>query len=48
MNIGTSNYPGYEYYLKGDIAEIIVYDSALSDTNRQNVESYLNSKYAIY
>lgn len=32
-------------YWPGDIAEIIVYNSALSDSNRQNVETYLNEKY---
>lgn len=34
--------------LKGDIAEIIIYDSALSAANRQAIEEYLNDKYAIY
>lgn len=29
----------------GDIAEIIVYGSALSDTNRAKVETYLSTKY---
>jgi len=33
--------------LVGDIAEIIMYDSALSDTNRAAVESYLMSKWGI-
>ncbi len=33
--------------LTGDIAEIIIYDSALSDANRQQVEQYLAWKYAI-
>lgn len=32
----------------GDIPEIIVYNRALSSTERQTVEAYLNSKYAIY
>lgn len=31
----------------GDIAEIIVYSSALSDPNRQAVEDYLGTKYGI-
>jgi hypothetical protein len=31
-----------------DIAEILLYDSALGSTDRDNVESYLNSKYAVY
>ena len=32
----------------GNHSEIIIYDSALSDTNRQTVETYLNNKWAIY
>ena len=31
----------------GDIAEIITYDSALSDTDRQSVEAYLNAKWFV-
>lgn len=31
-----------------DIAEIIAYDSSLSTTDRQKVETYLNAKWAIY
>lgn len=34
--------------LKGDIAEIIVFPSALSLANLQAVEAYLNAKWAIY
>jgi len=34
--------------LYGDIAEILVYDSALPTANRQAVEAYLNAKWAIY
>ena len=34
--------------MDGDIAEIIVYDSALSTTNRQLVELYINTKYNIW
>ena len=33
--------------LTGDIAELLIYDSALSDANRESVESYLTTKYAI-
>jgi hypothetical protein len=32
----------------GDIAEVLIYNSALSTADRQAVESYLNEKYAIY
>lgn len=34
-------------FLDGDIAEIIIYDSALSDTDREAVESYLLAKWGI-
>lgn len=34
-------------FLIGDIAEILIYDSALSDSNRLLVENYLSQKYAI-
>jgi hypothetical protein len=33
--------------LDGDLAEIILYSSALSDANRQAVEAYLIAKYAL-
>jgi hypothetical protein len=32
----------------GDIAEVIIYSSALSVAQRQQVEAYLNAKYGIY
>ena len=38
------NFGGFQ----GDIAEIIVYDKALTTPERQQVEAYLNTKYAIY
>jgi hypothetical protein len=38
---------GESDFLNGDIAEIIIYNSALSDTDRALVESYLMSKWAI-
>ena len=34
-------------FLNGDICEIIIYDSALSDTNREAVENYLLAKWGI-
>lgn len=34
--------------LTGDICEMLVFPSALSSTDRQKVETYLNSKWAIY
>ena len=36
------------YAVASDVAEIIVYDSAVSDTTRLLVENYLNGRYAIY
>jgi hypothetical protein len=36
------------YFLNGKIAEIIVYDTAVTTSERQQVEAYLNAKYAIY
>jgi len=38
---------GYNHDLDGDIAEIIMYDKALSDANRLIVENYLSQKYNI-
>jgi hypothetical protein len=37
----------YNRSLSGDVAEIIVYDHALSDVERETVSAYLNSKYAV-
>jgi Concanavalin A-like lectin/glucanases superfamily len=36
------------YAIKGNIAEIIAYNRALSDTEKYAVETYLNNKYNIY
>lgn len=36
---------GYNFYFTGDIAEILVYPTALSTTNRQAVEAYLRTKW---
>jgi hypothetical protein len=33
--------------IEGDLAEVIAYDSALSDANMANVWAYLAAKYAI-
>lgn len=44
----AGNVPATGFYLNGDIAEIIVYPTALSEFQRQRVEAYLNQKYAIY
>ena len=34
-------------YMNADVAEVIVYNTALSTTTRQSVEGYLNSRYAL-
>jgi hypothetical protein len=35
-------------YLKGDIAELIVYGGYVGDTDRNRIEAYLNGKYNLY
>jgi hypothetical protein len=52
---GTGNYSGITIGnnssgtsgLNGDLAEGLIYDSALSSTNRGNVEAYLKAKYGL-
>ena len=39
---------GFGYELDGDVAEIIAYNRAVTSTERQQIEAYLNAKYAIY
>jgi hypothetical protein len=39
-------YDGSNYF-KGDIYEVLIYNSILSDDDRQNVEGYLARKYAL-
>jgi hypothetical protein len=46
-NLTIGNTVEESAFLNGDIAEIIIYDSALSDTNRSLVESYLMTKWGI-
>lgn len=36
------------YSLKGKVAEVIVYNRVLTTEERQQVEAYLNDKYAVY
>lgn len=45
INIGSRNQAGV--FLTGDIAEILIYNSALSSTDRSAVETYLQAKYAL-
>lgn len=35
-------------YGRGDIAELIAYDSVLSLSDRQALENYLNAKWSVY
>lgn len=48
-SIGSNfNEGGVTDYFGGDAAEILIFPTALSDANRQAVETYLNAKWAIY
>jgi len=47
MFVGATPGATPSWPLNGDIAEIIMYDTALSDANRAAVESYLIGKWAI-
>jgi hypothetical protein len=51
-NAGVDTYIGtyrcsYANFIHADIAEMIIYDSALSTADRQQVENYLSAKYGI-
>ena len=39
--------PGYPAYATGQVADVIIYRSALSDTDRLTVEKYLNQRYSL-
>lgn len=45
LRIGSRDDGGTQ--MKGDIAEILIYDHALSDTDRSNTVRYLGSKYGL-
>jgi hypothetical protein len=51
QDLNISRRPGGAYeadgFVNGDICEIIIYDTALSDANRSAVDSYLMSKWGI-
>lgn len=47
FNVGYRHTGGGSPYFYGDIAEVIIYDKALTDSERQTVEAYLVSKYGI-
>jgi phage gp36-like protein len=46
LNLGAGSGPGYP--ANCSVAEVIVYDHALSDTERQEVEAYLAGRYTLY
>jgi hypothetical protein len=50
LRIGMQNnnpYAGYQIF-KGKVAEVVIYNRVLTISERQQVEAYLNTKYAIY
>ena len=48
INIGSRVYPGYyAYFMTGYVSEVIVYNTSLGTTQRQQVESYLAQKWGI-
>ena len=47
--LGRYAYPEYsDLYAEAFIAEFIIYNRRLNDTERTQIESYLNTKYAVY
>lgn len=46
--LGNSSANAYAYPLGGDIAEVLIYDSILSASDRALITNYLNSKWSIY
>jgi len=52
LNIGSTIYissrSGNSYYFDGDMAEMIIYNSAITTAQRQQVEQYLNQKWGIF
>lgn len=47
LPLTIGRYLGGGEYLQGDVAEVLIYNRALSSTERETVEDYLNGKYAI-
>ena len=48
FNIGAYNTTtAYDNFFRGDVAEVLVYDHALSDTEQETVRTYLQDKYGI-
>jgi len=48
LYIGMQNNAGTDQIFKGKIAEVVFYNRVLTTQERQQVEAYLNTKYAIY
>jgi len=48
LYIGMQNNAGTNQIFKGKVAEVVVYNRVLTTPQRQQVEAYLNTKYAIY
>ena len=52
LNIGStifiSSRSGNSYYFDGDMAEMLIYNSALTLAQRQQVEAYLNQKWGVF
>jgi len=48
LYIGMQNNAGTDQIFKGKVAEVVVYNRVLTTPERQQVEAYLNAKYAIY
>lgn len=46
--IGAHQFPNPTNFLNGDIAEIIIFNTALTTPQRTSILQYLNTKYAIY
>lgn len=47
FGIGSDSVTANNRFHNGDIAEVIIYDSNISGTNRTNVENYLKAKYGL-
>lgn len=45
LNIGSRN-NGASLAFQGSLGDLLIYDSALSSTNRQAVEAYLKAKWS--
>lgn len=48
LYIGMQNNADSDQIFKGKVAEVVVYNRVLTTQERQQVEAYLNAKYAIY